>query len=376
MKRTTYILFTIVAALTACQPEKPQATEEANVINANTVALTSEQIRNGNIVTGTPERKILRNEIRVTGSIEAPPGNIISVSFPYGGYIKKMDLLPGTKVSRGQLLATLEDPQYIQLQQDYLLAKSKHTLLQTQFERQQTLNTDKTISDKSFQQAQEEFDSQTITLKALGEKLRMINVNPDKLSAATISGEVRIYSPINGYVTEIFVNTGKYVNPTDVLFELVNPEDVHLILNVYEKDINSIRVGQMVTCYASDNPSKKYMAKVHLVSKSIRADRTSEVHCDFDDQQALSVLPGMFVTADVSLVTSEVIAIPDDAVVTWGNKTYVFMPTADSVFEMKPVETGLRSEGYTEVRSINTGQHVVVKNAYTLLMKLKSSEED
>lgn len=375
MKKNIYLV-TSILLLASCTQQPASDNNISNPTETNSVTLTPEQLGNGGIITGTPERRNLTSTIQVSGSIEAPPGNVISVSFPLGGYVRKLNLLPGTKVTRGEVLVMLEDPQYIQLQQDYLMAKSRLFFLQAEYDRQKELNADKTTSDKSYQQVKDEYESQNILVKALREKLKLISVNPDKLTSATISGSVNIYSPINGYVTDIFVNTGKYVSPTDVLFELVDPSDVHLILNVYEKDISSIVVGQGVVCYLNNSTEKKYMAKVHLISKSVRPDRTSEVHCDFDKGVASAFLPGMFVNAEIELANRSVTAVPDDAVVRWENKPYVFTVKSDSTFVMVPVETGIQTEGFTEILTDLNTQRLVIRNAYTLLMKLKSTEEN
>jgi membrane fusion protein, heavy metal efflux system len=375
MKARIYLSAVVLLLASCTQQPQPDTNNTSNIQDANTVMLSREQLTNGEIIIGTPERRNLTRTIQVSGSIEAPPGNVISVSFPLGGYVRKLNLLPGTKVTRGELLVTLEDPQYIELQQDYLTAKSKSTYLETEYNRQKELNADKTTSDKSYQQVKDEYESHTILLKALREKLKLISINPDKLTTETLSGSVNIYAPINGYVTDIFVNTGKYVSPTDVLFELVDPSDVHLILNVYENDIGSIAVGQDVACYLNNKPDKLYHAKVHLISKSVRPDRTSEVHCDFDKGVASEFLPGMFVNAEVELVNRAVVAVPDDAVVRWANKPYVFTVTSDTTYTMMPVETGFQTKGFTEIKTELGNQKLVVKNAYVLLMKLKTTEE-
>jgi membrane fusion protein, heavy metal efflux system len=149
MKNFCTILF--VLSLAACTPEPRLENTPAARADVNTVMLTSEQLKNGGIVTGYAGRKNLTRAIQVSGSIEAPPGNIISVSFPFGGYVRRMNLLPGTQVKRGEILATLEDPQYIQLQQDYLTAKNRLSFLASEHSRQKELNADKTTSDKSYQ---------------------------------------------------------------------------------------------------------------------------------------------------------------------------------------------------------------------------------
>lgn len=373
--KTILILFSTLV-IVSCGQKSNNERIATQGIAANSVSLTQEQMTQGDIVLDIPELRSLTRMVRVSGSIEAPPGNIISVSFPFGGYVRKINLLPGTRVNRGEALVTLDDPQYIQLQQDYLLAKSKLSLLQAEYERQKELNSDKTASDKAYQQVTQEYESQSILLKGLSEKLKLINVNPEKLNLHSLSGRVNIYSPINGYVTDIFVNTGQYISATDVLFELVDPSDVHVILNVFEKDISAITVGQMVTCYSNTQPDKKYLAKIHLISKRVKADRTIEVHCDFIDTRNKDFIPGMFVNAEVELVNQQVIAVPDDAVVTSANKPYVFLAKPGNVFELFPVTTGLQANGFTEIKTPLDRQQVVIKNAYTILMQLKSAEEN
>jgi cobalt-zinc-cadmium efflux system membrane fusion protein len=88
----------------------------------------------------------------------------------------------------------------------------------------------------------------------LEEKLRLIHINPNSLHENNISKSIRIYSPIDGFVSKVNVNIGKYVTPSDVLFELVNPADIHLNLKIFEKDLNKIFIGQNVVSYTNNNP--------------------------------------------------------------------------------------------------------------------------
>lgn len=169
---------------------------------------------------------------------------MISISVPFGGYLKSTHLLPGMHIHKGEILATIEDQQYVQFQQDYLLAKSKVKYLQAEYIRQKELNQTKAVSDKAFQQAESDYNSQKIIIKSFYEKLKLMQLDPDKLDEGSITRSINIYSPIEGVVSKVNANIGKYIPATDVLFELINPSDIHLNFTVFEKDIDKLYVGQ------------------------------------------------------------------------------------------------------------------------------------
>ncbi len=380
MKKTIILLYTCNALLMACQ-NKPQeaktpvaATTVADTVS-NTVQLTPEQMKNGDIQTGTVTEKTMHSLLRVNGLVDVPPQNVVSVSMPLGGYLKTMKLLPGMPIAKGQVLATLEDPQYIQLQQDYLMAKSKLRYLEADYLRQKELNESKANSDKVYQQAKSEYEGQKVTASALREKLQLININPDKLSDATITKSASIYAPISGFVTKVNVNTGRYVSPTDVLFELINPADLHLSLTVFQKDLPYLAEDQQIVCYPVNNPDEKYTATIHLITRNVDESRSSEVHCHFNKYDK-KLVPGMFMNAEIELNNAHTPAVPEGAVVKWQDKNYVFLADSKNTFTMTPVETGTTYDGYTEIKTDLSGKTLVTKNAYTLLMQLKNSGEE
>ncbi|ASZ14083.1 efflux RND transporter periplasmic adaptor subunit [Chitinophaga pendula] len=377
MRKLAFIISSC-GLLIACgqqQQEKKEQSATAVHPDSNSVALTPEQMKTAGIELKTAETKAMHAVLKVNGIIDVPPQNIVSVSMPMGGYLKTMRLLPGMKVSKGQILATLEDPQYIQLQQDYLVARSRLHFLETDFARQKELNESKTNSDKVFQQVRSEYESQRAIVSALKEKLQLININPDKLSDASISRQISIYAPISGYVTKVNVNTGRYVSPTDILLELIDPADLHLSLTVFEKDLFRLSPGQLVTCYTNDQPDQVYKAKVHLITPNVNQDRSGEVHCHFETMDK-RLLPGMFMNATIELGNGNATAVPDDAVVKWKNQPFLFVAAGNGHFTMTPVETGNTIDGYTEIRTPLDHKQVVTKNAYALLMKMKNGGEE
>jgi membrane fusion protein, heavy metal efflux system len=343
----------------------------------SSVSLTPEQAKSAALVIGKIEQRTISSKLRVNGKIDVPPQNMISVSVPMGGYLKQTNLLPGTQVRRGQVLAVMEDQQYIQLQQDYLMAKNHLALSTKEFERQKELNQSKASSDKIFQQAEADFTSAKINVKALSERLKLIGIDPDKLSAENISRSINIYSPIDGYVSEVLVNIGKYTQPSEMLFELINPTDIHLALTIFEKDLNKISIGQKVFAYTNNHPGKKHECEIILIGKNLSLDRSTEVHSHFEKYDK-SLVPGMYMNAEIELSNLKVLALPEEAIVRFENKQYIFVQDKENEFTMTEVKTGNRESGFTEIVSGEnlSDKNIVLKGAYTLLMKMKNTEEE
>lgn len=376
----SYFIFIAALMMAACSTEKKE-TVVANTTEmaAETeVSLTAEQIQNAGIAIGQAETKPISATLKLNGSIDVPPQSKVSISFPLGGYLKSSKLLPGMEVRKGEVLAIMEDAQIIQLQQDYLLAKAKRELLEGEFLRQQGLNAGKASSDKVFQQAKTDFETQKIMLRALGEKLQMIGLSPENLSENSLSRSVSVRSPINGYVSKVAVNIGKYTAPTDVLFELVNPEDIHLALTVFEKDISQLAVGQKVLAYTSDEPGKKYPAEILLISRNLDENRSAEVHCHFEKYDHRRLVPGMFMNAEVALKSVPAMVVPESAVVRWEHKNYVFTEAGEGVFRLMEVTLGVLQNGQQQIMPMADlgGKNIVLQNAYAVLMKMKNSAEE
>lgn len=222
-----YILLISFSLLIQCKKEEALKQEKNLPKDENIVNLTDAQMRNAPIETTTLSLKNIASTLKLNGMIDVPPQNLVSVSIPLGGYLKSSNLLPGMPVSKGQVIAVIENPQFIQLQQDYLMAKSKARFAELDYTRQKNLNQSQASSDKAMQLAQSEMNSQRILMNSLSQQLRLININPESLKSGSITKSVPVYSSINGFVSKVNVNIGKYVNPSDVLFELINPDDIH-----------------------------------------------------------------------------------------------------------------------------------------------------
>ncbi|MES2478565.1 MAG: efflux RND transporter periplasmic adaptor subunit [Bacteroidota bacterium] len=377
MSKILYIIITVTLLSSCTSNVKKEDSAKPNPANESIIRLSDAQLKAAGIQLGAIEEKSIATIIKVNGKIDVPPQNMVSVSMPLGGYLKSTKLLPGMHINKGEVIASMEDQQYIQLQQEYLTIKSKLLYTEMEFERQKELNQSKASSDKVFQQIQMEYTNQKIALKALSEKLRLININPNSITEDNISKSVNIYAPINGFVSKVNVNIGKYVNPADVLFELVNPSDIHLNLMVFEKDLNQLSIGQKLIAYTNNKPELKHPCEIILISKDISAEHYAEVHCHFEDYDK-TLLPGMYMNAEIETKSDKTLALPENAIVNYEGKHYIFTETGKSQFEMIEVIPGLKENGFVEIRNGSefSNKKIVIQGAYTLLMSLKNKSEE
>lgn len=374
--KNIFIIFTVILFGISCKSATDTEVQKP-AEPSDKVTYTEAQMKNSGVVTGTITQREMASIIKANGRIDVPPQNLVTVSVPMGGYLKTTKLLPGMHVNKGEVIATIEDNQYIQLQQDYLTAKAQFGFNESEYNRQRELNASKASSDKVYEQAKSVYLSQRILIKSLEEKLKLIGINPAKLTENNISKSIHIYSPINGFVSKVNVNVGKYVTPADELFELVNPEDIHLNLKVFEKDLDQIYIGQHVKSFTNANPEKKYDGDIILISKDVSPEGIIEVHCHFDNFDR-SLFPGMYMNAEIALKNKIRNVLPDDAVVRFEGKEYIFEDLGRNEFQMIEVEIGESKDGFTEIKNAEPylDKKMVIKGAYTLLMSVKNIEED
>lgn len=375
MKKTVFI--STILILFSCGKEETKKEEFEIIASENQIALNDSQVKNAGIEIGTLGKEEISAKIKLNGMVDVPPQNLASVSASSGGYVKYTKFMPGMHVNRGETLAILEDPQIVQLQQDYLLAKSNLNYAKKDYNRQSDLNKSKAASDKVMQQAQTEAQNQNILMRGMAEKLRTLGINPESLNAGNIRRSISVSSPVSGYISSVNVKIGQYVSPTDKLFEVVNTDDVHLALMVFEKDLNKISVGQRVFAYTNQNPAKKYAAKIILIGKDFQADRSVIIHCHFIDYDK-NLIPGTYMNAEVETNSENGNTVPDDAVVTWEGKQYIFQELKPKTYKMTEIKIGNSENGRTEIFNLDQkllNKKFVTKGAYNLLMGLKNVEE-
>ena len=376
LTKSILLIFSL-ASFISCgsKNEVPASADSTHVENA--VTLSAAQLKNAGIVLGKMEQRSISGMLKVNGRVDVPPQNMISVSVPMGGYLKYTKLLPGMHLNKGEVIAIMEDQQYIQLQQDYLTAKARLNFMANEYQRQKELNQSKASSDKVFQQTEADYITEKINVKSLAERLELIGIIPSKLDENTISKSVNIYSPIDGYVSKVNVNIGKFTQPSEVLFELINPSDIHLALTIFEKDLSKLSIGQKLFAYTNSQPDKKHECEIILIGKNLSTERSTEVHSHFENYDK-SLVPGMYMNAEIEIKNNSVNALPEEAIVRFQNNLYIFLAKTETVFTIHEVKTGDSENGFIEIISSEElmGKKVVVKGAYNLLMTMKNKVEE
>ncbi len=223
---------------------------------------------------------------------------------------------------------------------------------------------------------------------ALKEKLALIGINVKRLKESEkINRAVTIYSPIDGYVSKVNVNIGKYVHPEDVMFEIVNTKHLHVELTVFEKDISKVKEGQRIRFTLPNEEDKERFAFVYLIGRAINENRIVKVHGHLDKEEE-QYLPGMYISALIEIDNNLVNVLPEKAIVQSGGKHFIYIFKAKKIgadqemseFEMIEIQKGISEGFYTEVILPDTfdknSDEIVIKGAYSLLSKMKVSGEE
>jgi cobalt-zinc-cadmium efflux system membrane fusion protein len=385
--RTKMFLMIIVSSLLAISCNSKSGTTESGeheVLPPNTVEMNDAQCKAAGVEYGAAEQKVLSTELKVNGLVNVPPQDLVTISAIMGGYVKSISLVQGSPVAKGQVIAIIENPEFIELQQNYLEGKSKLEYAETEYNRQKDLNKENVSSAKTYQMAMSEYKSLQTTVYALEQKLKLIGIDAKKLQVENISSAISILSPIGGYVKTVSINIGKYVEPTDVIVEIVNTQNLTLELTVFEKDIDKISIGQKISFNLPAKPENKKSAVIYQVGKAINDDKTIKVYATVDNENK-NLLPGMYVNAIIETKNDSVTALPKDAVLSFEDKNYIFIfyekkkegEKLVTLFKLIEVEKGVTENGFTEVTLPKdfdlSKSKIVIKGAYNLLSAMKNA---
>ncbi|MEI9921033.1 MAG: efflux RND transporter periplasmic adaptor subunit [Bacteroidota bacterium] len=385
------ILLYTCLLLASCKQSDDQTESQPHSEEVNTIELTDAQVKNAEIKLGQLQQRQISGVVKANGLLDVPPQQLVSISVPLGGFLKSTTLLQGSKISKGQTVAVIENPDYIQLQQDYLEARNQAEYNKAEYDRQQELAKENVNAQKVLQQAKTSYLNGLARVSGLAARLQLINIDPASLKAENISAVANVYSPIDGFVTTVNVNIGKFVNPSDVLFTIVDTEHLHAELTIFEKDLPKIKIGQKVR-FTLANESAERTATVYLIGHEIKPDRTVNIHCHIDKEDQ-NLLPGMFLSAIVETGGTIVTALPDEAIVDYQGRKFIFIPAAiehektseenneqhqsEHHFRMIEVTTGVSEGGFTEVTvpaTFDRQSQIVIAGGYAILSKMKNAE--
>ena len=381
LKNILIFSLSLILVLASCSGKKE---EEKTVYentkfkekDQNTAQLSDKQMQSIGLTMTTVQEKTMQKLIRLNGKVEIAPSHISLISSIMGGHIKSINIINGSHFSKGQVLAVVEDPQFIQLQQDYLVTKAQLESARLNLSRQKDLNMTKATSDKTLQTAQADYSTLNATLRGLEEKLRIIGINAKGLNSSNIRSRINVYAPFSGFVSKILVNNGQYINPSDTLFELINPAGLLLELKVFENDVNDIKIGQEIMVYNNQSPEKKSSAKIVSIVPSIENGGSSIAVAKLSSPNP-EFIRGMYINGEVSINSRFTIGLPNESVVSFENKNYVFEDSGNKKYKMILVNVGISDDQFTEILKADhlKDKKIVQKGAYSLLMLLKNKAD-
>lgn len=377
MKKYILILCTTFTVVSCSKENTKQEEKKQEIVSTSILKLTDAQLKNFEIDTASFQNQNLPTTIRFNAKTAVTPENTISITNAFGGYVKRIALIPGNYVSKGQVLVVLEDPQYIQMQEDYLTTKALLEQANADYTRQKDLNAEQAASDKVMQQAKATRQSLMVKKSSLEQKLRLMNINPATVSLSNIKRTINVYSPISGMVSQVFANTGQYVSSADAMLEIINPDRSLLNIKVFEKDLGNIQIGQPLIAYTNAKPDQKLNAQITAISNQVNEDGTVDVFAKITNTNGTRLTANMYFNIELQVNSLNANILPEEAVVHFEGKDYVFEQQNKNQFRLTPVEIGASVNKYIEIKSPqNTSKIYVTKGAYNLLNALKNNEEE
>ncbi|TDW51891.1 cobalt-zinc-cadmium efflux system membrane fusion protein [Flavobacterium sp. 270] len=382
--RFSFVFFAVII-LNSCNEKKVEETPEEEETEKTETVLTASQYITIGIETGLVENRNLNKIIKANGYTTVPPQNSAEISTLIGGTVKDIFVLEGTYVNKGKVLATIQNLEVIEMQEDYHSALANIEYLQLEYNRQKTLSDENVNPRKVFQEVKSKLAAERVRAQGAKSKLDALHV-----STKGSSSLVPIVAPISGYVGKISIAKGAYAQTGVSLFEVVDNTQMHLDLNVYEKDLGSISVGQVIDFVLTNQSNKSIKGKIFGINKSFSNEsKTVAVHAKIESADAKGLIPGMYVSANINITNATVPALPKDAVVRNADKYFVFVQEEkhekpkekhEEEIHFKTIEVipGTTDLGFTEVKFIDeipADAKIVTEGAFYLLSTMKGGGE-
>lgn len=371
--KTFKILLVFIVAMSGCKNSDQPDDHAEQALEHNEIAVGNLQFSEEQMKLGELSEQKFDQTVTVNGKIDVPPQNKAQVSTFMGGYVIKTPLLIGDKVKKGQLLITLENTAYVEIQQEYAQLAEQLAYLKSEYERQETLFAENISSKKNFLQAESAYKGTLAAKTGLEKKLKMLGLDPTAVRNGKTTSTINIYAPISGTVSKVNVSNGKYVAPADVIMEIIDTHHVHLELTVYEKDILSIRTGQEISFRIPEASDSTYRAKVYLTGNKIdETNRSVQVHAHIENEKE-RFLVGMFAEAEIIVDSETAMALPNSAIVEMDDKNHILVlqdKTDEGYrFEKMEVEVTHQNDAYSAIKNADrlSGKEILLHGAKSLI---------
>ncbi|WP_296620435.1 efflux RND transporter periplasmic adaptor subunit [Marivirga sp.] len=322
--------------------------------------------------------------VEANGQLEVPPQHEATVTGILGANVTSIKVIEGDKVKKGQVLAFLSHPNLTNLQSNYIKAYSQFQYLEKEMQRQKRLYDEEVGSGKDYQETLANYQSMNGEVKGYEAQLKQLSLNIEKIQDGEIYQYVPVVSPINGFIEKVKVQIGQYVEPQTEMFIIVNTEHVHADLMVFEKDVHKVEVGQQIKFSVASAPGADLSAKIYSVGKKFEQNpKAVHVHAEIDQKENF-LIPGMYITARIETSNTEVMALPEEAIIEEEGKPYIFTAKSHQeggktewTFDAIEVRTGISADGWVEIKLLKPlpeGTLVAWSDAYYLISEMNKSK--
>ena len=350
--------------------QTPTGEESYLAIEAGEITISREQFESMDMKVGDPGAMMFSNTVSANGYIEASPSGRAKISTLISGRVHQIKVSSGDFVKSGQTLFSLESYEFVILQQSYAEAFQRLKLLKADYERLQALWDEKISAQKDFLKAESEYRTMQAEAEGLKARLRMIHIDPSLIENGNIVPYLSVKSPISGTITSLQLVLGQHVAPLETAMEVVNEDKLRLRLELFEKSIADLIVGQQVNFATPDLPERKFSAILSHIGKSVSLDsRTVECFATIAKDDRKLFVNNMYVESSIVTCEREAFAIPEQALIKEHERDYVLILTREKdnqmTFMQIPVKTGVTRQGHTEILEENLSA-VLLVGVYSL----------
>ena len=250
-------------------------------------------------VEGISSATALPNHSSFNGIMVVPPQRQATVTLTMGGTVHATTLLPGDYVKKGSVVVSLENPDFITLQQTYLDAHAQTEYLEAEYKRQQRLSEQEAASQKRFQQSKADYLSMKSRQDAAAAQLAILGVSAGDLLEDGIQPYLEVKAPLSGYVAGLSINLGKYVNAGEPICDVIDKGETLLCLTAYEKDLADLSIGNQVQFRVNGMGKETFHAVLVSIGQEVdETSRSLEMYARVKETNP-RFRPGMYVSARV-----------------------------------------------------------------------------
>lgn len=355
-----------LAALAACHPKNTDPQKEPAKDDGADVRLAPKALAAAQLATTKPRAVVPRTSVSVAGKVDFVPSRVARVGPPIAGRVATLPVVPGQKVGRGAVLATVDSLEVGRARAEFSAAKTRSEKAKAELERETRMMSGGASTERAMLLAQTEQQQAQTELRASEDRLATLG-----LGAGAAGQAVGLVAPIAGTVLQLHARVGQPVGPTDTLVVVGETETVWLTVDVYERDLGKVHIGDDVKVASVAYPGRSFAGKVDEVASVVDPERhVLEARIVLPNEDG-ALKPGMTATARILGATvsdgGTVLAVPRAALQTIDGQAFVFVERAPGAYAMRPVERGNDVDGEIEIlRGVAPDDTVVTEGSFIL----------